>query len=100
MSARQLSNCYSRAAWASACWASLLLVSGALAGDGGASSTRFDEQLATGEFAPALESARQLADTHERDARLAAIAIAQSKSGARDSAISTLANVSDDRARY
>ncbi|HEY2892700.1 MAG TPA: DUF1598 domain-containing protein [Pirellulales bacterium] len=75
-------------------------MSGAFAGDGGASSTRFDEQLATGEFAPALESARQVADVHERDARLAAIAIAQSKSGARNSAISTLANVSDDRTRY
>lgn len=100
MSTRQSGSRYAQTAWTSACWASLLLASAALAGDGGASRTRFDEQLATGEFAPALESARQVADAHERDARLAAIAIAQSKSGARDAAISTLASVRDDRARY
>jgi len=55
MSTRQPGSRYARAAWTSVCWASLLLASAALAGDGGASRARFDEQLATGEFAPALE---------------------------------------------
>jgi hypothetical protein len=62
-------------------------------------SQLFVEQLATGEFAPALESTRLLESTPARDARLVQLAEAQAGSGARDGALYTLAYVQDDRTR-
>ena len=60
---------------------------------------RFDEQLAAGEFAPALVTARELEDAAVRDAQLVKLARAQAKAGGRDSAFYTLASVGDDRTR-
>ncbi len=64
-----------------------------------AASERFDEQLAAGEFAPALQTARELEDAAQRDAQLVKLAAAQAKAGAGRSAFYTLASVSDDRTR-
>jgi hypothetical protein len=60
----------------------------------------FAEQLAAGEFAPALDAANQIDGQPERDAMLAKLAAAQAKVGARAAAFHTLAYMSDDRARY
>ncbi len=59
----------------------------------------FHEQLETGEFAPALASAKQVEDPSQRDAWLAQLAAAQARSGGRDAAFSTLAYITDDRTR-
>ncbi|MEX2113289.1 MAG: DUF1598 domain-containing protein [Pirellulales bacterium] len=59
----------------------------------------FRQQLAAGEFAPALLAAQQLQDTGARDARLAELAEAQSAAGDRRAAYSTLLHVEDDRVR-
>jgi hypothetical protein len=67
---------------------------------GPTNSSEFDEQLAAGEFAPALASAQKVEDPAGRDARLSELAQAQARSGARDSAFSTLAYIGDDRTRY
>ena len=58
-----------------------------------------DEQLATGEFGPAVRTARQLPAGAGRDAALARIAESQASAGAYRSAASTLAEVDDDRQR-
>lgn len=57
-----------------------------------------DEQLATGEFAPALEQAEQ-APAGERDRMLAAVAKAQAKAGERHAALATLGSMRDDVGR-
>jgi hypothetical protein len=59
----------------------------------------FDEQLAAGEFALALEAARQEPDAPKRDALLTKLAAAQAKAGDSAAAYTTLAQVGDDRAR-
>jgi hypothetical protein len=56
------------------------------------------EQLATGEFAPALEQAQQ-APADERDARLAAVAKAQAQAGERRASLATLGSMRDDVGR-
>lgn len=57
-----------------------------------------DEQLATGEFAPALERAEQ-APAAERDRMLAAVAKAQAQAGERRAALATLGSMRDDVGR-
>jgi hypothetical protein len=58
----------------------------------------FREQLASGEFAPALEAARGLSDPSQRDSWLVQLSEAQARTGA-SAAFSTLAQVADDRTR-
>jgi hypothetical protein len=79
-------------------------VSGASLGDEAAvvaapSPETFREQLAAGEFATALQAAQRAQDKHERDSMLAQLAQAQSASGDRQAAFTTLAHVEDDRVR-
>jgi hypothetical protein len=57
------------------------------------------EQLAAGEFAPAIAEAGS-APPAQRDARLAQIAGAQAEVGDRDAALSTAGEIGDDVARY
>ncbi len=59
----------------------------------------FQDQIAAGEFAPALEQARQINAAPKRDAWLVKLAEAQAKAGAEDAAYFTLAGVGDDRTR-
>jgi Protein of unknown function (DUF1598) len=63
------------------------------------SPQRVEEQLAAGEFAPALAAARQIPSASERDDRLAQVAAAQARAGDRDAAFTTLGSLSDDRRR-
>ena len=65
-----------------------------------ASPTLFEEQLETGEFAPALVLAQQIEAPPQRDAWLVRLAQAQAQAGGRESASSTLMSVGDDRTRY
>jgi hypothetical protein len=65
----------------------------------GPSLETFREQLAAGEFAPALATAQQVDNRGQRDAMLAELAEAQSSVGDRHAAYSTLAYVEDDRVR-
>ncbi len=58
----------------------------------------FQEQLASGEFAPALQAARGQADAQMRDAWLVQLSEAQARAGG-SGAFSTLAQVADDRTR-
>lgn len=71
----------------------------ALPGDEPPSSQLFQEQLETGEFAPALQAAQQIEGLPQRDAWLVQLAEAQAKGGARRAAFTTLASVGDDRTR-
>ena len=57
------------------------------------------EQLAAGEFAPAIATAKQ-ASLDERDAQLAQIAGSQAASGDRDAALTTAGDIGDDQSRY
>jgi truncated hemoglobin YjbI len=59
----------------------------------------FTAQLASGEFAPALETANSLADPSERDAWLARLSEAQAAIGGHEQALHSLLAVSDDRIR-
>lgn len=59
----------------------------------------FNEQLAAGEFAPALRAAEQIDDPQQRDNRLVELAKAQARAGGPRAATSTLASVYDDRTR-
>ncbi|MEX0677291.1 MAG: DUF1598 domain-containing protein [Pirellulales bacterium] len=59
----------------------------------------FQEQLAAGEFAPALAAAKGLPLAAERDDWLAQLAAAQAQAGDRDAAFTTLASLADDRRR-
>jgi hypothetical protein len=63
------------------------------------SAQLFQEQLAAGEFAPALEAAKNIDDARARDLWLSQLAAAQARSGQRAGALDTLANVGDDRTR-
>jgi hypothetical protein len=56
------------------------------------------EQLASGEFAPALDQARN-AQPGDRDARLGAIAKAQAAAGEREASLATISSMSSDLAR-
>jgi hypothetical protein len=64
-----------------------------------ASPQFFQEQLAAGEFAPALKAARQIEHAPQRDAWLVKLAEAQAAGGARQAAFHTLATVNDDQTR-
>lgn len=64
-----------------------------------ATAARIQEHLAAGEFAPALELARQAAGPAERDRWLAQIARAQAAIGARDASLRTAAGIASDQAR-
>jgi hypothetical protein len=80
--------------------AAALAISAASAlADDPASSGLLAEQLAAGEFAPAIADAGN-APPGERDARLAQIAGAQAEGGDRDAALSTAGDIGDDMARY
>ncbi len=59
----------------------------------------FRQQLAAGEFAPALLAAQQVEDAGARDAWLAELAEAQSAAGDHQAAYTTLVHVEDDRVR-
>ena len=60
---------------------------------------QFAAQVAAGEFAPALKTARSLEDAAQRDTWLAELATAQARVGGRDEAVYTLSAVADDRVR-
>jgi hypothetical protein len=60
----------------------------------------FAQQLAAGEFGPALATVKSLEDSTQRDALLAQMAAAQAQVGGREEALRTLSVVSDDRARH
>ncbi len=59
----------------------------------------FTAQLATGEFAPALQTAHSIADPATRDAWLTRLSEAQAAAGGRDQSLHSLLAVSDDRTR-
>ncbi|HVC93398.1 MAG TPA: DUF1598 domain-containing protein [Pirellulales bacterium] len=58
-----------------------------------------DEQLASGEFAPAFEQALGESDSATREDRLKRVAQAQAKAGERSAALATIGSMRDDRAR-
>jgi hypothetical protein len=68
-------------------------------GDPAASTDLFQQQLESGEFAPALAAAQQVEQAPQRDAWLARLAEAQAGAGAGKAAYTTLAHVEDDEAR-
>ncbi len=86
-------------------WAAGIAVLGALsvppaeAAESGGTEARIRDHLAAGEFAPALELARQAATPEERDRWLAQIAQAQAASGAREASLRTAAGITGDQAR-
>lgn len=59
----------------------------------------FAAQLASGEFAPALQMARSITDAATRDIWLAQLSEAQAAAGGREEALHSLLAVGDDRAR-
>jgi len=65
----------------------------------GGTEARIRDHLAAGEFAPALELARQAATPEERDRWLAQIAQAQAAAGAREASLRTAAGITSDQAR-
>lgn len=77
-----------------ACWA--LPPLGASAQDQGAD---LEACVRTGEFGPALEAARAIADVGVRDRWLGRIAARQAELGARDASLSTLSDIRSDLAR-
>lgn len=64
-----------------------------------AADNLLQKQLAAGEFAPALELARNTGEGAARDGRLQAVALAQAEAGARAASFSTLGEIQDDRVR-
>jgi len=86
-------------------WAAGIALLGALAdppaeaAEPGGAGARIQEHLAAGEFAPALDLARQAATPEERDRWLAQIAQAQAGAGAREASLRTAAEITSDRAR-
>ncbi len=62
-------------------------------------NTLLDEQLASGEFAPAFDQALDEPDPTIRDDRLKRVAQAQASSGERSAALATMGSMSDDLAR-
>ena len=84
----------------------LLLLAGVGLAGPMVSATRGDQpdagiqdQLAAGEFAPALDAAQNAADPKQRDAMLAQVAAAQIQAGAPVAAVKTVARVGDDHLR-
>ena len=71
----------------------------AAADPGGQAQAQLQAQLAAGEFAPALEAARQAPDPAQRDAWLAQVAVAQAAAGIRDGAVYSAGEIGDDRSR-
>ena len=61
--------------------------------------SRLQQQLAAGEFAPALAVAQQQALPGDRDAVLAQVAAAQARAGAAEAALATAAQMQSDLAR-
>ena len=55
--------------------------------------------LEAGEFAPALDLARQTGDAGQRDALLSEIVQAQASAGARDASLQSASEIRDDRVR-
>jgi hypothetical protein len=89
-----------RRSWFVACAALLAALSWSIpSATAAASDALLNAQLAAGEFAPALELARNAADPRQRDAWLAQIAAAQAEAGALDAALRSAADIGDDRAR-
>lgn len=66
----------------------------------GPSLSHFQEQLAAGEFAPALGLAQKVSEPALRDQWLSQLAAAQAQVGGPDAALATLAQITDDRSRY
>jgi hypothetical protein len=58
-----------------------------------------DEQLASGEFAPAFDQARGESDPAARDLQLKRVAQAQAKAGERSASLATIGSMRDDFAR-
>jgi hypothetical protein len=77
----------------------LTALAGSVAADEQPSPQAFQDQLAAGEFAPALEAAQGVDHAPQRDSWLVQLAEAQAKAGERRAAFYTLASVSDDRTR-
>jgi hypothetical protein len=77
----------------------LLSLEVAWADDPVAADRQIQAQLAAGEFAPALATARQAADPAQRDAWLGQIAVAQAQSGSQQTSLQTAAEISDDQRR-
>ena len=79
----------------------IFVLAGAIPAAGAAESAddAFSEQLASGEFAPALRQAEQSNNSADRDRLFSRVATAQSESGDRRGAISTLRSIGDDLAR-
>jgi hypothetical protein len=73
--------------------ASLPLAANAAEPDG--NDARFREQLAAGEFAPAIADAQSLNRGAARDARMAALAAAQARAGASQSGLLTASQIDD-----
>ena len=74
-------------------------VSAIRAEEPGAADRQIQAQLAAGEFAPALATARQADDPAQRDAWLAQIALAQAQSGSPQTSLQTAAEIGDDQRR-
>lgn len=77
----------------------LAVSSNRLAADEKPAGDLLAEQLAAGEFAPAIAAAKA-APRDEHDAQLRQIATAQLEAGDRDAALATAGEMHDDRARY
>src|SRR5262249_39826932 len=77
----------------------LLAQPAGLRADDADSASVFAEQLATGEFAPALQTARVEPEAESHDSRLVELANAQAKVGADEAAYSTLASGYSDLKR-
>ena len=69
------------------------------AADNPAPNAGIQARLDAGEFAPAVDMARQVQDPRQRDAQLGEIAAAQAGAGARQAAVRTVAEVGDGLAR-
>lgn len=82
-----------------ACLGVLLLATTPVLGDDADAQRLFQEQLATGEFAPALAQAESQPLVATRDLWLEALALSQGRAGARSASYYTAGGIQDDRAR-
>jgi len=80
------------------CWAAVA-VAGAPSGAPSGADALLEERLDCGEFAPAFEQARLLADPVERDGLLKRVAQAQAGAGERAASLATIGSMRDDLAR-
>ena len=71
----------------------------AVAGAAPAADKLLDEQLASGEFAPAFAQAQGESDPVTRDDRLKRVAQAQANAGERAASLATIGSMRDDSAR-